>query len=52
MKRHVLEYLDQVQKRDKQLLSMVLECFEKNKRNNLKDLGILIANLEREVKNE
>jgi hypothetical protein len=46
MKKHVLEYLDQVQKRDKQLLSMVLECFEKSKRNNLEDLAILIRNLE------
>ena len=46
MKRQFLEHLDQVNKRDKQLLSKVLECFEKNKRNTLKDLAILKVNLE------
>jgi hypothetical protein len=46
MKRHFLEHLDQVNKREEQLLSKVLECFEKNKRNTLKDLAILKVKLE------
>jgi|TARA_R100000501_G_C2603926_1_gene100235 hypothetical protein len=46
MNRHYIEYLDQKQKREKQLLCEILESFEAHKQRTLKDLAILKTNLE------
>jgi len=39
------DYLKQQQKREKQLLSEVLECFVKHKKNTLEDLKVLKHNM-------
>ncbi len=44
--KEVYSFLIQQRKREEQLLSNVLKCFEEHKKNTLKDLEVLKHNLE------
>lgn len=44
--KRIFEFLTQQRKREEQLLSNVLKCFEKHKENTLRDLEVLKHNIE------